>query len=169
MFTSVHTPLERGLFFEEKNAAHLRRCNATHRRWPARSQWRARCHSAHLRRTNTSTAPRADGVRRQYRILTGSGVKTIKSSKVRALSVALQIRVTKRNANRDCHWHRCSRQRERSHRRRDISDDDRENSQVSAPGWALPVGAFVVIATALLPLALSGGEDAQKAMARMLR
>ena len=37
---------------------------------------------------------------------------------------------------------------------------------VAAPGWILPAGAVLAIATAgLVPLALQGGDDAQKQMA----
>jgi len=38
--------------------------------------------------------------------------------------------------------------------------DDYEYGSVEAPGWVLPAGALLAIATALLPLALQGGEEA---------
>mmetsp|Transcript_4281 Transcript_4281/g.10977 ORF Transcript_4281/g.10977 Transcript_4281/m.10977 type:complete len:118 (+) Transcript_4281:63-416(+) len=45
------------------------------------------------------------------------------------------------------------------------AQDDYEYGAVNAPGWVLPVGALTVIATALLPLALQAGDDAQREMA----
>mmetsp|Transcript_12252 Transcript_12252/g.49366 ORF Transcript_12252/g.49366 Transcript_12252/m.49366 type:complete len:140 (-) Transcript_12252:262-681(-) len=44
-------------------------------------------------------------------------------------------------------------------------DPNYEYGAVAAPGWVLPVGALAVISTALLPLALKAGDDAQKEMA----
>ena len=41
-------------------------------------------------------------------------------------------------------------------------DDNYEYGAVDAPAWVLPAGAVLIIATALLPLALQAGDDAQK-------
>ncbi|CAM9615525.1 unnamed protein product [Heterosigma akashiwo] len=38
--------------------------------------------------------------------------------------------------------------------------DDYEYGAVNAPGWILPVGAFVVIATAAVPIFLQSGQEA---------
>lgn len=43
--------------------------------------------------------------------------------------------------------------------------EDYEYGAVAAPGWVLPLGAVLAIATALLPLVLRAGDDAQREMA----
>lgn len=47
-----------------------------------------------------------------------------------------------------------------------LAADDYQYGAVAAPGWILPAGAVLAIATAgLVPLALQSGDDAQKQMA----
>ena len=46
-----------------------------------------------------------------------------------------------------------------------LAEEEYEYGAVDAPAWVLPVGALLVIATALLPLALRAGDDAQREMA----
>ena len=41
----------------------------------------------------------------------------------------------------------------------------RRYGAVSAPSWVLPAGAVLAIATALLPIALQSGDEAQREMA----
>ncbi|KAG5180343.1 hypothetical protein JKP88DRAFT_223386 [Tribonema minus] len=42
--------------------------------------------------------------------------------------------------------------------------DDLNYGSVAAPGWVLPVGALVVVATALIPILLKPGDDAARDM-----
>ncbi|KAJ8612820.1 hypothetical protein CTAYLR_002042 [Chrysophaeum taylorii] len=46
-----------------------------------------------------------------------------------------------------------------------FAEEGYEYGAVAAPPWVLPLGAFLVIATALLPIALQAGDDAQREMA----